>query len=105
SVRRMHRTSVAISHAGGTFPAKKHFRILAGLLAPNAEWVDGLGESFRNGLSALDDVRLDCGCALEKGCFDTYSGGLNVTSKEGSLMLFLFRLLARLQALGTVPAI
>lgn len=105
SVRRMHRTSVAISHAGGSFPAKKHFRILAGLLAPDAEWADGLGESFRASLAEHDEVRLDCGCALEKGCFDTYGESLSVTSREGTLMLFLFRLLSRLQGLGTVPAI
>lgn len=105
SVRRMERTSVAISHAGGTFKPKEPFRILAGLLAPQAAWADGLGDAFRRNLSADPIKMLDCGCALESGCFDRHDGGLLVSADQGALMLFLFRLLARLQSLGSVPAI
>ena len=63
SVRRMHRTSVAIAHAGGVFKPKEPFRILAGLLAPQASWADGLGDAFRRNLTDDDMARLDCGCA------------------------------------------
>lgn len=105
SVRRMHRTSVAISHAGGVFKPKEPFRILAGLLAPRASWADGLGETFRRNLTADNASKLDCGCALEHGCFDSHDGELLVVTEQGALMFFLFRLLSRLQALGTVPAI
>ena len=51
SVRRMHRTSVAISYTPGTPQFKPHFRVLAGILAPNAVWADGLGEAFERNLS------------------------------------------------------
>lgn len=105
SVRRMHRTSVAISHAGGIFRPKEPFRILAGLLAPQASWADGLGEAFRRNLTTEDQSKLDCGCALEQGCFDFHDGELLVATERGSLMFFLFRLLSRLQSIGTVPAI
>lgn len=105
SVRRMHRTSVAIAHAGGVFKPKEPFRILAGLLAPQASWADGLGDAFRRNLTDDEMARLDCGCALAHGCFDRYDGEVLVASEEGAMMFFLFRLLSRLQSLGTVPAI
>ncbi|KAF1687560.1 hypothetical protein B1992_02530 [Pseudoxanthomonas broegbernensis] len=105
SVRAMHRTSVTIAHAGGTYEPKPHFRILAGILAPDVSWADGLGEAFERNLSADPDAMLDCGVALDRGCFDRYEGVLSIANEQGALMYFLFRLLARLQSLGTVPAI
>lgn len=105
SVRRMHRTSVSIAHAGGFYKPKEPFRILAGLLAPNAEWADGLGDAFRRNLGSDDVSKLDCGCALEHGSFDFHDGDLVIATEQGALMFFLFRLLSRLQSLGTVPAI
>jgi hypothetical protein len=105
TVRSMHRTSVAIAHAGGVYKPKEHFRILAGLLAPQASWADGLGDSFQRSLSSDDLRRLDCGCALEHGCFDRHGGSLQVVNERAAMMFFLFRLLSRLQSLGTVPAI
>lgn len=105
SVRRMTRTSVPIAYAGGTFQPKPHFRILAGLLAPRAGWVDGLGASFSRNLSNDDLTSLDCVCALDHGCYDNYDGSPLVVSEPGAMMYFLFRVLARLQSLGTVPAI
>lgn len=105
SVRKMHRTSVAIAHAGGTFKPKEPFHIAAGLLAPKIDWVDGFGGAFEKCLSTDRETMLDCACALEQGCFDQYDGKLLTVSEHGSLMFFLFRLLSRLQALGSVPAI
>ena len=63
-----------------------------------------LGEAFR-GCLPVGDQLLDCGCALEHGAFDTFNGSVEVVSKEGALIYFLFRLLSKLQTLGTVPAI
>lgn len=105
SVRRMHRTSVSIAHAGGVYQPKESFRILAGLLAPRTDWADGLGDSFRRNLGTECISKLDCGCALEHGSFDFHDGELVVATEQGALMFFLFRLLSRLQSLGTVPAI
>lgn len=101
----MTRTSVAISHAGGTFQPKPHFRIVAGLLAPRSGWVNGLDDTFLGNLSSDDTLALDCVCALDHGCYDGYDGGPLIVSEQGAMMFFLFRLLARLQSLGTVPAI
>jgi hypothetical protein len=105
SVRKLHRTSVSITHAGGTFKPREPFPIVAGIVAPKSSWTEGLGTSFEKNLPADDQERLDCGCALEHGAFDTFDGHLNVVGSEGALIYFLFRLLSKLQALGTVPAI
>jgi hypothetical protein len=105
SVRRMHRTSVAISHAGGVYKPKPLFTVVAGLLAAKASWVDGLGDTFQRSLTLDDLSKLDCGCALANGCFDIHEGVLMISKEQGSLMYFLFRLLSRLQSLGSVPAI
>jgi hypothetical protein len=105
SVRRLHRTSVAITHAGGGFKPREPFPIVAGIVAALSSWTDGLGESFRANLPGGVDERLDCGCALEDGAFDDFNGGLEVHGPEGALIYFLFRLLGKLQSLGTVTAI
>jgi len=105
SVRKLHRTSVAISHAGGTFKPKQPFPIVAGILAPKSSWADGLGETFKKHLPASADERLDCGCALEDGAFDSFDGDCKIVPREGALIFFLFRLLSKLQSLGSVPAI
>jgi hypothetical protein len=105
SVRKLHRTSVFIAHTGGIFPAKKTLPIIAGLVAPRSSWADGLGEAFRESLPTDELERLDCGCALKHGAFDVVDGEVHVFSPQGALIAFPFRLLGRLQGLGTVPAI
>jgi hypothetical protein len=105
SVRKLHRTSVAIAHAGGSYPPKALFPIIAGIVAPKSSWTDGLGETFLKNLPTDKLEQLDCGVALEDGAFDSYDGSVSVVPKEGALIYFLFRLLSRLQSLGTVPAI
>jgi len=108
SVRALHRTSVGIPHAGGVYPPKPHFDIIAGIVATNIEWADGFGDSFDRNHALLTGLqKLDCGLAVSGGCFDTFS--LDASLKKGpvdnSLIYFLFRLLQKLQSLGTVPAI
>lgn len=107
SVRRLHRTSVGITHAGGTYPPKPLFPIVAGILAIRADWADGFGVTFRERHDELLGERiLDCGLAVRSGAFDSFDGELKVHgSAEHSLPIFLFRLLHKLQSLGTVPAI
>lgn len=108
SVRRLKRTSVAIPHAGGSYPPKPHFDIIAGILATEVEWKDGFGESFKKCHAELTGLqRLDCGLAVDGHCFDTFAdgGAFTFCRTENSLVNFLFRLLNQLQSLGTVPAI
>lgn len=108
SVRKLHRTSIPIVHAGGFYPAKKPHDIIAGILAIDVEWADGLGVSFLENHSSLSGpFVLDCGFAANGACFDTFNedGSLTYGPKENSLAYFAFRLLSRLQACATVPAV
>lgn len=108
SVRRLKRTSIPIPHAGGTYPAKPLFEITAGLIAPNIEWADGFGTTFLGHHAALKkECRLDCVLALTHASFDIFDSSVNHTVSPGknALVFFTFRLLQKLQSLGTVPAI
>jgi hypothetical protein len=108
SVRTLKRTSVPIQHAGGTYPAKQHFDIIAGLLAPDIGWKGGFGDTFQSTHKALSgEHRVDCGLAVCGYSFDVFEDGNAYSLCEGNnaLVFFLFRLLNKLQSLGTVPAI
>lgn len=107
SVRALERTSVPIPHAGGVFPPKPLFPIVAGIVATDIEWAKGMtGEPFSTNLKTLtDDYALNCGLALSDRSFDTFDGSLTLSPTGHSLAFFIFRLLQRLQSLGTVPAI
>jgi len=105
SVRKLQRTSVSIAHAGGKFPPKEPFPILAGIVAARSSWTDGLGKSFSSNIPTSGEEALNCGCALDHGAFDDFDGSLTTTPRDGALVYFLFRLLSKLQSMGTVPAI
>lgn len=108
SVRKLHRTSVDIHHAGGIFKRKELFPIVGGILAANVEWADGLGESFRKNHQALTgDKQVDCGFAASGACFDIFADQNAYTfgPPENALAYFAFRLLWKFQSLATVPAV
>lgn len=108
SVRKLHRTSVDIHHAGGVFKKKELFPIVGGILAANVEWSDGLGGSFRKNHQALTgDKQVDCGFAASGACFDIFADQNAYTfgPPENALAYFAFRLLWKLQSLATVPAV
>lgn len=108
SVRRLKRTSVEIHHAGGMYPAKKLFEIVAGILAIDVDWKDGFGESFREIHGKLPkDGAIDCGFAASGASFDMFAGPGAYTfgPPENALAHFAFRLLWKLQSLATVPAV
>lgn len=90
SVRTLKRTSVPIPHAGGEYPAKEPFPIVAGIIATTASWTDGLASKpFADTLASLTDTRtIECGLALSDRSFDTFSGALSVSATEGSLAVF-----------------
>lgn len=110
SVRQLKRTSSPISHAGGEFPPKEHFEILSGIVALDCKWNPPFGESFINSIKELSqEKRIHLGCALRSGAFDvTYLDDaepvVETCGAEESLVFFFLHLLARLQQLGTVPA-
>jgi hypothetical protein len=105
SVRALARTSVEIVHAGGTYPAKPLSPILAGIVTSDVDWSDGVqSASFESALSGLrGDGTLDIGLALTDRAFDV-GPSIEYSGKSSSLAFFVFRLLQRLQALGTVGA-
>ncbi|MFM7639966.1 MAG: DUF6602 domain-containing protein [Cyanobium sp.] len=110
SVRCLSRTSIPIPHAGGTYPAKPLFPILAGIVAVRAEWSGGLkSAAFAETLQSLQgDQLLSVGLALKDHAFDLPFSSAELSFSEaieGSLAWFLFNLLRRLQDLGTCPAV
>lgn len=107
SVRSLNRTTIPIVHAGGKFPAKDLSIIVAGIIAGNIDWVDGFeADAFmENHRSLKEDKSLDCGLAVSGSYFDFYNGSLEVGTSKQALAYFIFRLLQKLQSLGTVPAV
>lgn len=110
SVRRLRRTTVAFETATGVAPAQKPKRILGGLLALDSAWNPPLGRPLREALEARTaDQAIDFGCALRAGTFEAPAptdGAEFWTSNDPttSLIFFTLRLLKRLQAMATVPA-
>jgi uncharacterized protein DUF6602 len=92
SVRSLHRTSVSVIGRPKVTPPP----ILAGLLATTSVWT---APTFAANLRRCNE--LDIGCCLEHGSFD----GKAISSPDQSLIFFLIRLLDRLRAMGTAPAI
>lgn len=107
SVRRLHRTSLPIPHAGGTYPPKELPRILAGLLTFASDWNPALGEPLIKALATDDKSRLlDLGCIVAHGTFGLENNGdYTLTAGDKPATAFLLELIARLQAAATVPMI
>ena len=108
SVRRLHRTSLPIPYAKGTYPAKPLTPILGGILTFESNWTPAFGTPLLGALGGGDaDGQLDLGCIAAHGYFalnqaangyETFPGGKPATA-------FLFKLIAQLQFSGTVPMI
>jgi len=107
SVRRLHRTSAPIYHAGGVhLPKIPHF-IPAGILTLKSSWSEPFGDAFKSNLLALiGDDSLQLGCAICEGAFSLSSNRvIDISSKDTALINFYFTLLSSLQKMATVPAI
>lgn len=108
SVRRLHRTSLPIPYAGGTYPAKPLMPILAGILTLESNWSPPMGVSLRDALNTNDaELRLDMGCVAAHGVFtfDEVSRSFNINTDVKPATAFLFSLISRLQKCATVPMI
>lgn len=111
SVRKLHRTSLPIKHAGGEYPAKPPHYILGGLVTLESDWNPPFGDYFRSAVRGVRrDGRLDIGCAVRHGVFEAMYPRDKppvVIAKQASasLALFMLQFIARLQAVATVPCI
>jgi len=107
SVRKLHRTSLAIPHAGGTYPPKPLGHILGGLLTFESDWKPPLGDPLIAALAAESaEDRLDLGCVAAHGLFSCGAENCGVITPMGKpATAFLFELIARLQEQATVPMI
>ena len=111
SVRSLRRTSAVIPSADGTLDPKSPHRIISGILALSNSYSSNFVEVLRGMMAQVhEDRQLDLGCALKDGSFLVKYRANEVESIESSpasssLVSFLFRLLAALQSIGTVPAI
>ncbi len=114
SVRRLHRTSVAVLAAGHRRPPIRPRPILAGVLALDSVWRGTLHQMLHSILSSLSPIeRLDLGCILREGAFElnhqitksrNHQIALRVSAAHESLIFLVLRLLDRLQQMGTAPA-
>jgi hypothetical protein len=110
SVRNLHRTSAPIPWAGGKTPPRPPIPILAGLLCFESGWSPPFGEPLRAALAERSDLEaLDLVCALTHGSLEvSYPGGnspeFDLSAPDTALIFFFLRLLERLQAVATVPA-
>ncbi|MDR9839680.1 MULTISPECIES: DUF6602 domain-containing protein [Herbaspirillum] len=111
SVRRLHRTSVAVTDIHGTTPVKPPIPILAGLLTTEIAWArPSVAEQLRKHVDGLDDSQtIDLVCAADSYAFDIrrHNGALQLqtSASDTGLVFFLFSFLQRLQQLGTVAPI
>ncbi len=107
SVRKLKWTSGAITAITGNHSPREPFVPLAGIVAYDTKWTTPFGNPFKAAMDGLSELqRLDLGIAAAHGCFEVQQGkGIRTYPAERALSAFLIRLLARLQALGTVPAI
>jgi hypothetical protein len=108
SVRRLHRTSLPIPHAGGVYPPKSLIPIIGGMLTFESDWNPALGTPFIKALEAgTGDRQLDIGCVAAHGHFfrDAASATYTFEHEDKAATAFLFKLISRLQFSGTVPMI
>lgn len=110
SVRRLHRTSAKVPHAGGTFEAREPHDIIGGILTLDSGWKkDPLGEPLGKALAEWSDDahRLDLGCVASRGAFSTARDATldQVWDRpDRALVWFVTQLLDRLRPIATVPA-
>jgi hypothetical protein len=108
SVRKLHRTSLPIPHAGGTFPAKSLIPIYGGIVTLESDWKPKFGDALAIALETSKTLnRLNFGCVAVHGCFewDDKSSKYLYIEEGKPATSFLLKLISRLQFSGTVPMI
>ena len=106
SVRRLHRTSAEIRHAGGTYPAQdpEAKPILGVFLSTHLDWGDIRGAAAVGSITEPQPTGLDLGIAVRGGAFDQ-TDGVAYSPGGQELIWFATRLYRALSRLGTALAI
>jgi hypothetical protein len=107
SVRKLHRTSLAIPDSRGSAPPKLPGPILGGFLSFESNWSPPLGKALTSALCKLEDEqRIDLGCVAAHGWFKCDDERCNILVPGNKpATAFLLELIARLQQMATVPMI
>lgn len=118
SVRKLHRSSAPIIHAGGEHPPKVLHEIVGGLLTTGCDWQSPVTTNvvkYINGCTKTE--RLDVVCSINNSTFivdnNIFVPGYKADVKypiryctgENVLIFLLLNVLKKLQDIGTVPAI
>ncbi|MCH7499028.1 MAG: hypothetical protein IH886_03325 [Nitrospinae bacterium] len=107
SVRKLYRTSLDVPTVDGVKTKKELHDIIGGILTLSCGWKPPFGNTMGKSLEGeMAEGRLDIGCVAESGYFTFDNKGsytLSATAKP--VTAFLLELIARLQAIGTVPMI
>jgi len=108
SVRKLHRTSAPIAHAGGTYAPKPLAHIIGGILALDSGWDKLFDKELIDALNSLNARQeIDIGLALNSGSFIVnYYPTIQIKpNKKDPLLFFMLHLFIKLQEVATVPAI
>ncbi|GHT89993.1 hypothetical protein FACS1894113_5480 [Alphaproteobacteria bacterium] len=108
SVRKLHRTSLPIPHAGGTYPPKPAIPIIGGILTFESDWSPPMGDPLQKSLGGGNELdRLELGCVAAHGYlqYNSSTGKHDVSLGGKPATAFLFKLISQLQFSGTVPMI
>jgi len=107
SVRKLHRTSLPVPYAAGTYEPKPLHHIIGGLFTFESEWNPPLGDALTKSLEAeVSEGRLDMGCVAAHGLFGCDANSCYSTKPHAKpATAFLLELIARLQECATVPMI
>lgn len=108
-VRRLYRTNLPVRDLNGTPVERQLHRVLGGVLALESSWNPPFGEPFKNAVTSASQNNdgLDFGCIASRGWFHSEAASELLSVHEGSTSAtaFLFYIISRLQAAGTVPMI
>lgn len=106
SVRVLTRTSGRVISAGDNEITTTPKEILAGIVSAEIGWKKGFASSaFASNLESLQDLQnIDFGLAMAGEYFDNFKESLHRKEGSNALAVFLFRLLGKLQSLGTAAA-
>jgi len=110
SVRRLVRTNASIVDARGLIDQPRSPEPILGiLLVSRSEWTPAFSSTGQSKLLSLSENQvLNLGCVADSGSWERLQADgqekLVISSSKTTLGSFLFTLLARLQRIGTVPA-